>query len=147
MMKKRQDRVDKNRDRSKKWMMNATRKLLNDKDALNQLNLTEYEKKNIGKFHATEGCVDKVMARQYLTNKKKQSDRKLTVVEYVRLRPGYLKQERKFLREIKIIVNDEWDKNRCYDVDEVPVLLSGFNLKQLTLPNEHVSIKKPPHIT
>ena len=94
MLQKREKRVQQGRDRSVKWFVKETKKLLADDEKLAELDLTEFEKENLDKFHASIGWVNKVVDRNDLKKKAKQSDRKMTMEEYIALRPEYLKRER-----------------------------------------------------
>ena len=98
MLRQRDERVEKNRDRSKKWMVNATKKLINNKEKLNALNLTQFEKDNIDNFKGSDGWVEKVAERNDLKKKTKQSTRKMTVPQFIDIRKVWLPKQRVMAR-------------------------------------------------
>ena len=82
-------------------------------------------------------------SRNNLRPKKQHSDRKMTVSGYAVERVPYLKDERVYQESVGVIHNGKWDRDRVYNGDEVPLNMLSF-CKQITGPNERVSIIKPP---
>jgi len=144
----RQKKVDNTRDHSADTLHRELQKILNDKDYLDTLPLNEYERNNIDKFEGSMGFIRKLMKRNGLVKKKIKSDRKLTIKEYVIRRKDYLKGVRERLREYGVIRsvngNEEWDKARVMNIDEVPLVLAKIAKKQVCKPDERTQIRKPP---
>ena len=129
LLRRREERVKLNRDRSKHWMKRETESILNDKDCLNNLELNEYEKENIDKFRGSEGYVNKVMARNELSTRSVHSDRKLTVEKYISIRLSYLPNERRLWHELGIIKDGKPEKGYVCNADEVPGFITKLRKK------------------
>ena len=61
LLRRREERVKSNRDRSKCWMQRETRKIINDEECSTKLKLTEFEKENVDKFKGSLGYVNEVV--------------------------------------------------------------------------------------
>ena len=153
ILRRREERVQKGRDRSVKWFQNETKKLLKDDEKLAELELNEFEIANLEKFHASVGWVNKVANRNDLKKKVKQSDRKMTMEEYVQLRIEYLKEEREVWVELGILeLQDDdvegsdgtLDKTRMANGDETPLVMTSKKRKQLSKKGERVQLISPP---
>ena len=148
LLKRRDMRYKKSRDRSKVWCMNEIQnikeEIQNDSEFADTLGLTEYEKENIDEFQGSLGFVNKVINRNELTLKKKHSDRKLTIDKYVELRPEFLRKEREYLKQHKMIVNDEFVKKVILNADEVPGFLTTWKPNQVSKKDERVQLVAPP---
>ena len=149
MVRRRGERVTKNRDRSQKWFLKESSKLLKDDEKLNELNLTEEEKSNISKFKASKGWMKNVMKRNDMKMKSKQSDRKMSINEYVELRVEFLKDERDIWMQLSILVKKDDGsfvlmKRLLLNADEVPFALTAKKRKQISKNGERVQLQTPP---
>ena len=144
ILEKREERAKKNRDRSFKWMDRESKKLLADKDELNKLDLTEYERENIDEFKASDGWKYNVIKRNDLIKRRIHSQRKMGIGEYLDLRVGYLRTEREYLASIGIIKFNELKKSSSFNADEVPSALQMKKDQQISKPGEKVQVVPPP---
>lgn len=144
LLRRRKDRVNKNRDRSKYWCQQELQSIKEDKECLNRLNLNEYEKEHIEEFQGSLGFVNKVIKRNDLGLKTKHSDRKLTIDDYIEKRPEYLKQEREYLSQHGMIVDGKFVEKVILNADEVPGVLSLWRPKQVSEKDERVQLIAPP---
>ena len=140
----RDQRVSLQRDRSKEWMKGEGQRLLNDENRLKELNLTKYEKDHIDEFKCSEGFIDKVIKRNDFGLQSTHSDRKLTVEQYAVQRVTYLAKERKVWHESGLIIDDEIDEGRFVNGDEVPLVLTKKDPKQISKKGERVQLRAPP---
>ncbi len=138
LLKRRKERVISGRDRSKFWMEKEVKKIIKDSDVLEKLELNDFEKKNISKFNGSKGFVNKVIARNKLDVIKIQTQRKITQYEYLTQRKKFLKNERKYWKELGL------SNESLYNADEIPLILAKKSPKQVTIKGEMTSVKSPP---
>ncbi len=102
-----------------------------------------------------------IQNRHQLSVRRSCSEKDMTHQMYINARPSYLAKERKFRREIGVIVQrpedyddfheeiweegltEVWDAKREFNLDEVPFMLD-INTKQILSDNERACVLKKP---
>jgi len=147
--KARKKRVRESRDRSTKFLLSQTRRLVNDTKIIKKLK--PGERKMINMFKGTRSWLRKVIKRNCMKMKKIQSTASLSKPEFLVERKKYLKTERLFVQKVGLFKLNKFgtmkfDTTRLFNADETPLVLGAYNkrLKQVSAEGETTMVKPPP---